>query len=105
MVVVELAGFASVTFSTATNLTDVQVGQRFVVMNVGVISAEVLDSAIVEVGPEIVIGGQVGQGLYTVSVEPCPGMVTGGQVGQGLYTVDVEDFPEIVNVGQVGQGL
>ena len=84
MVVVELAGFASVTFSTATNLTDVQVGQRWVVMFVGVIGGEGLYSGIVEGCPDIVRGGQVGQGLYTVSVEPCPGMVTGGQVGHGL---------------------
>ena len=32
-------------------------------------------------------------------------MVVGGQEGQGLYTVVLESGPEIVLTGQVGQGL
>ena len=55
--------------------------------------------------PGILIGGQVGQGLYTVSVELDPEAVIGGQVGQGLYTVVLDVDPEIVLIGQVGQGL
>lgn len=82
-------GFVAVTECTVTNLTVVHVGQSLVMVVVSfelgeVTVAGVLDSVIVEFGPGILIGGQVGHGLYSVSVETDPGMVIGGQVGQGL---------------------
>lgn len=101
-------GFVTDTECTVTNLIVEQVGQSLVMVSVelGVVTvAEVFDSIVVEPDPGIVIGGQVGQGLYTVAVEFDPGILIGGQVGQGLYSVSVEPDPGIVIGGQVGQGL
>ena len=81
-------GFEVVTDCTVTNLIGVQVGQSLVMVIVSVVLSEVavdgmLVSVTVEADPVMVIGGQVGQGLYTVVTEPVPGIVMGGQVGQG----------------------
>ena len=68
MVLVELAGDVVRPGVTSTNLIDGQVGQSLVMMNSfvvfggGVVAGD-LGSVLVEVGPEIVIGGQVGHGL------------------------------------------
>lgn len=95
MVAVELAGgvivfkghvgqgLVTVAECTVTNLTFVQVGQSMVMVVVSVELGEVtvagvLDSVIVEFDPGILIIGQVGQGLYFISVEPSPEVVTGG---------------------------
>ena len=132
MVAVELAGdvivfgghvgqgFVTVAEFTVTNLTVVHVGQSLVIVVLaelgGMTVAGMLNLVVADVDPEILIGvadpdpgivmgGQVGQGLYTVVAGPDPGIVMGGQVGQGLYTVVADPDPGTVIGGQVGQGL
>lgn len=84
-------GFVTVAACTETNLTFVQAGQSLVMVSVelgGVTVAGVLDSVFKSTGPGILIGGQVGQALCSVS--PDPGIVIGGQVGQGVSTVSTK---------------
>lgn len=59
-------------------------------------------------GVVVVTGGQVGQGMVTVSIdEVCElVMVVGGHVGQGLVTTSVDGTGFVMVIeGQVGQGF
>ena len=71
------------------NLIGGQVGQSLVVIVTSLVLCVVIVEGV----------------LDSVAVEPDFVMVVGGQVGQGLYTVVAELDPDIVVIGQVGQGL
>ena len=92
MVTVELVGVGTECAEINLNVIGGQTGQSFVVIAVSlvlwvVIVDGVLDSVTVEPDFVMVVGGQVGQGLYTVVAEPDPDIVVIGQVGQGLVIV------------------